>query len=153
MNSNALTLITWLEEKYREAENYGYSIEHMGNELGWSYSKTRYVIDWCRNRMMNPRYMIHTFHRGNRWYYKKPTQDEALIYEKARGQDVAVRAGHVLLLARKRAAEFGVTRETRKTSNAYQEVLAWLREAGVADAETILAQSLQDLTNGHHPAV
>jgi len=157
MNSNALTLVTYLEGKYRERDDLGYSVDRIAEDLDWSTTKVRNVIDWSRNRMLDSRYMIHAFrgsHNHSRWYYKKPTPDEALIYERARGKDVARRASHVLLLVRKRATEFGVTRETRKTSAAYVECLRWLREAGVEEAEVFLEEALQDLasTNGHHAA-
>jgi hypothetical protein len=154
MNSNALKLITWLEERYRERDNYGYEIWYIAQQMDWSTTKVRTVVDWSRNRIADPRYMIHVFRKDGRWYYKKPTQDEALLYENVRGRDVAVRAGHVLLMVRKRATEYGITQQTDKRTNAYVEVLSWMREAGVKDADAILEEALRDLssTNGHRPA-
>jgi hypothetical protein len=155
MNSNALELITWLEERYQEQDDYGWPTWYIAQQMNWSKTKVRTVIDWSRNRVADPRYMIHAF-RGEtgRWYYKKPTPNEALLYENVRGRDVAVRAGHVLLMVRKRATEYGITQQTDKRTNAYVEVLSWMREAGVKDADAILEEALRDLssTNGHRPA-
>jgi hypothetical protein len=154
MNSNALELITWLEERYQEQDDYGWPTGYIAQQMGWSTTKVRTVIDWSRNRVADPRYMIHAFRSEGRWYYKKPTPDEAALYEEVRGLDVAVRAGHILLMVRKRAAEYGLTQQTDKRTNAYVEVLSWMREAGVEDADAILEEALRYLssTNGHRPA-
>jgi hypothetical protein len=95
--------------------------------------------------MVDPRFAIHAFKKGRTWYYKIPTLEEAIRYENARGDDVAVRAGHVLFIIRKRALKFGVTSQTNRRAEAYTEMLRWLRQAGVPRAEDILEEALRPL--------
>ncbi len=149
MNYNAEKLIRWLEARFQEQSNLGFSKGAIASELEWSTSKVRYVIDWCRNQMTSSRFLIHCFRQGGVSYYKKPTTEEAEAYEKARGLDIAVRSGHNLLGIRKRAAASGVTNETDKSAESYTEVLHWLREAGVQEAEDILEQALRELNGAH----
>jgi hypothetical protein len=153
-NRNARELMAHLQLLYDEKPTHGRHIEGIANNMDWSYSKTRDTIAWCRNQMVGEDYMIVCFKKGRTWYYKIPTAAEARTYRHARGLDIARRSGNVLFLVRKEAARFGVTRDTRKTAAAYTEMLHWLREAGINEAEEILETALRDLasTNGHRSA-
>lgn len=145
MNENAEELLEHLQVLFQERPDYGRTTESISRNLGWSYSKTRATILWCRNNMADSHYLVHSFKKGRNWYYKIPTLEEAIRYEEVRGRDVATRAAHTLFLVRKRAARFGVSRETSKRTKAYVEMLHWLREAGVEDAEALLEQALRPL--------
>lgn len=148
MERSAEKLIEHLEELYERKPTHGYYLSAMATDLRWSKAKTYQVIEWCRYRMDDPRYMIHAFRSSKdrrRWCYKKPTLGEAIRYERERGRDVARRASHILFLVRKRAEKFGVTSETRKTSAAYVNCLRSLTPAGVEEAEAYLDEALRDL--------
>jgi hypothetical protein len=154
MERNANRLMEHLEELYEREPDYGYYLSAMADDLNWSKAKTYQIIEWCRYRMDDPRYRIYAFRSGKdgrRWCYKKPDAAESRIYERERGRDIARRAAHTLLLVRKRASEFGVTRETKRTSAAYADCLRALRLTGVEEAEFYLAEAMRDLssTNGH----
>lgn len=145
LDNDGRRLVDWLHEQHATEPSYGFLISHIAAEMGWSYNKTTNTIHHIRNRMPGPRYQIYCFKSGRAWYYKIPSGSEASDYEEVRGRDVAVRSGNILMQVRKRAALFGVTHETDRRTRAYTEILHWLGEAGVEDAEAILEAALQPL--------
>lgn len=148
MDTQARELLDWLKARYEERPTYGWQIDHISQQLGWTYQQTKYAIDYTRKQVTSEEGQVICFKKGRAWYYKLPSAADADTYVEQRGAGVARMIANVLFLVRKGLAKWG---DRPYLVSAETHLIAILEEMiimGIPGVDDMLTWALRPIGNG-----